>query len=47
MSFTGNHSAKFAPAIQPTLRTAVEAFIVAALTAFESSASEKSQCSYT
>jgi len=30
----GNHSSKFAPAIQPTLRVASEALIVASLDSF-------------
>lgn len=34
---TGNHSSKFAPVIQPTLRVATEALIVASLNTFRSS----------
>jgi hypothetical protein len=34
---SGNHSSKFAPVIQPTLRVAAEALIVASLNTFVSS----------
>jgi metal-dependent amidase/aminoacylase/carboxypeptidase family protein len=34
-SIPANHTARFAPAVQPTLRTGVEALVVAALAFFE------------
>jgi len=34
---SGNHSSKFAPVIQPTLRVATEALVVASLNTFANS----------